>query len=80
MYDIYSSYNTAKNYARQQLRQMTLYHVLTLLILTILTSVIIRIKLLKWIYVGTMTVLITGLYNAGQNMEAAEDVFKLITI
>jgi hypothetical protein len=80
MYDIYSTYNTAKNYAHEQLRQMTLYHVLSLLILTILTSIIIRIRLLKWIYVGTMTVIITSLYNTGQRMKAAEEVFKLVTI
>ncbi len=80
MYDIYSTYNTAKKYAHEQLRQMTLYHVLSLIIITIITSIIIRIRLLKWIYVGTMTVIITSLYNTGQRIKAAEEVFKLVTI
>lgn len=59
-------------------------HVIWFIIVSIITYYIteffLQYKLLRWIYGGTIAVIIANLYNSGDKKDAAIDVYKLITL
>ncbi len=74
----------AKNYLEEQLYPFTITHLIVFTIVTVfgyyLTDYLMHFKLLKWIYVGTLIVLIANLFKQGDDKKAAKDIFKLATI
>ena len=50
------------------------------IISTYISDYFLQFKLLKWIYIGTLIVLITNLYKHGDDKKVAKDLFKLATI
>jgi hypothetical protein len=72
------------NSIKEQIYPFTLQHLIYFIVITLLTTIILnyflKYKLLKWIYVGTLIVIITSLYKQGDNKKVVEDVFKLATI
>jgi hypothetical protein len=75
MYELY--YDNAKNYIRLQLQYITIYHIISLIIVTILSSVLIRVQLLKWIYVGIMIVTAVSMYKVGNHVGVGENIISL---
>ncbi len=75
MYEVY--YDNAKNYIRLQLQYITIYHIISLIIITILTSALIRVRLLKWIYVGVMIVTAVSMYKVGNHVGVGENIISL---
>lgn len=84
-------YNSMNNYyfeiirwLKKQWRMLTFEHLIYLLlisfILSYITEYLLKYKLLKWIYIGTITVIIITLYNQGNDREAVETVYKLALI
>ena len=71
-------------YFKQKLYPFTLKHLIYLILITAITTYItdyvLKIRLLKWIYFGTISVIIATLYNQGDDKDAVVDVFKLATI
>lgn len=69
---------------KQMLYPFTLKHLIYFIIITGITTYIteyfLKFKLLKWIYVGTVSVIIATLYNKGDDKDVALDVFKLATL
>ena len=69
---------------KRSLYPYTLKHLiiflLTTAITTYITEYLLKYKLIKWIYVGIITVVIATLYNQGKPEKAAADIFKLTTI
>jgi hypothetical protein len=69
---------------KRSLYPYTLKHLiiflLTTAITTYITEYLLKYKLIKWIYVGIITVVIATLYNQGKSGKAAVDIFKLTTI
>ncbi len=74
----------AKNYLEEQLYPFTITHLIIFITVTAITyyitEYILKFRLLKWIYVGTLSVLIANLYKAGDDKKAARDIFKLATL
>ena len=74
----------AKNYLEEQLYPFTITHLIVFIIFTAITyyitEYILQFKLLKWIYVGTLTVLIASLYQQGDDVKVVRDIFKLATL
>ena len=72
------------DFFEQKLYPFTLKHLIYLALITIVTTYIteyvLRIRLLKWIYFGTVTVIIATLYNKGDDKAAALNIFRLATI
>jgi vacuolar-type H+-ATPase subunit I/STV1 len=78
-------FNTGVEYVRKQLYPFTISHLIYFMIITGITTYIIdyflKYRLIRWIYIGTMIVIIASLYNDGGNKrEIATDIFKLATI
>jgi hypothetical protein len=73
-----------KNYLEEQLYPFTITHLIIFTIITVigyyLTDYLMHFRLLKWIYIGTLIVLIANLYKQGDDKKAAKDIFKLATI
>lgn len=74
-------------YIQNKVGTFTLFHIIYFIIGTAITIYITRyflqFKLFKWIYVGTLIVLIATLYNQGRSEdreEIAEEIFKLALI
>jgi hypothetical protein len=76
--------NSIIDYIQERIYPLTFTHILYLAIITWLSSHITRYflnyRLVKWIYIGTILVLIANLYNQGSKGEATKDIFKLATI
>jgi hypothetical protein len=74
----------AKNYLEEQLYPFTITHLITFILFTAIsyyvTEYILKLRLLKWIYIATLIVLIANLYKVGDNKKAAKDIFKLATL
>lgn len=66
------------------LEPFTLKHliifILTTAITTYITNYFLQYKLLKWLYVGIITVIIASLYNQGRGDKVVVNIFKLATI
>ncbi len=60
--------------------QHLIVFLLTTAITTYITEYFLQYKLIKWIYVGVVTVIIATLYNQGRPDKVAVDIFKLATI
>ncbi len=77
-------FQEVKNYLEEQLHPFTITHLITFTVFTAITyyitEYIIKFKLLKWIYIGTLIVLIANLYKQGDDKKAAKDIFKLATL
>jgi hypothetical protein len=73
-----------KNYLEEQLYPFTITHLITFIVFTAITyyitEYILQFKLLKWIYIGTIIVLIASLYKQGDDVKAVRDIFKLATL
>ena len=54
--------------------------IITTAITTYITNYFLQYKLMKWIYVGIITVIIATLYNEGKPEKAAVDIFKIATV
>jgi hypothetical protein len=71
-------------FLKQKLYPFTFKHLFYLILFTIITTYIteyiLKIRLLKWIYFGTIFVIIATLYNKGDTKDALYDAFKLATI
>ena len=80
----YDIYGKSINWIKQQWQLLTIEHIIYLILFTIITTYIteyiLKIRLLKWIYFGTITVIIATLYNKGDTKDALYDAFKLATI
>jgi hypothetical protein len=59
-------------------------HIVYFIVITVITGAIIeyfiRYKLFKWIYFGTLIVIIVNLVKHGNDTEAATEIFKLARI
>ena len=77
-------YEKSTKWVKEQWRQLTFEHLIYLIIfsfiLSYITEYLLKYKLLKWIYIGTIAVIIITLYKQGNDREAVEDVFKLTRI
>jgi hypothetical protein len=80
MYEIYEVYNKTKDYVRLQMEYITLSHVIGLIAITIITSTLIKIRLLRWIYVGVMIVTASSMYNDGKIIGVGENIISLAII
>ena len=73
-----------KTYLEEQLYPFTITHLITFTLFTAITyyitEYILKFKLLKWIYIGTLIVIIANLYRQGDDKKAAKDIFKLATL
>ena len=69
---------------KQYLYPFTFEHIFYIIIGAIISTYIsdffLSFRLLKWIYIGTLVVLVATLYKHGDNKNAAKDIFKLATI
>ena len=69
---------------KRSLYPYTLKHLIIFIITTAITTYItnyfLQYKLMKWMYVGIITVIIATLYNQGRGEKAAVDIFKIATI
>jgi hypothetical protein len=64
--------------------QISLDKIIYFIIATVITGLILdyflKYKLFKWLYFGTLTVIIVNLLKQGDDKKAAADIFKLATI
>ena len=77
MYEIYEVYNRSKEYVRLQLEYITLGHIIGLIVITIITSSLIKIRLLRWIYVAIMIVTAVSMYKDGKIIGVGENIISL---
>ena len=56
---------------------ITLGHVIGLIVITIITSSLIKIRLLRWIYVGFMIVTAVSMYKDGKIIGVGENIISL---
>lgn len=72
------------NSIRQFIYPFTFEHIFYIIggaiISTYISDYITSFRLLKWIYIGTLIVLIATLYKHGDDKKAAKDIFKLATL
>lgn len=73
-----------KKYLEEQLYPFTITHLITFTLFTAIsyyvTEYILKLRLIKWIYIATLIVLIANLYKVGDDKKAAKDIFKLATL
>jgi hypothetical protein len=64
--------------------QISLDKIIYFIIATVITGLILdyflKYKLFKWLYFGTLTVIVINLLKQGDDKKAAADIFKLATI
>lgn len=64
--------------------QLSFEHIASFIFVTIITGLIasyfLKYKLFKWLYFGTLTVIIVNLVKQGNDKEAAAEIFKLARI
>jgi len=64
--------------------QFSLDKIIYFIIATVITGLILdyflKYKLFKWLYFGTLTVIVINLLKQGDDKKAAADIFKLATI
>lgn len=81
--------NAALEYVQENIYPLTFRHLVYIGILTWIsshiTSYFLNFRLVKWIYIGTIIVIIANIYNQGNELNAAttvtvKDIFKLATI
>lgn len=72
------------DYIKRKLYPFTFRHILYLILFTAVTTYIVdyilQFRLLKWIYFGTLSVIVATLYNQGDDTDAALNIFKLATL
>jgi hypothetical protein len=64
-------------YINEQIKELTIYHIISAFIISTITAYILRNKLIKWIYVGTWAVFIINAFNTGNELEAGKDIYKI---
>ncbi len=78
--------NAVLEYIQEKIYPITFKHIVYLGIITWISSHItgyfLHFRLLKWIYIGTIIVLLANLYTQGEATAsvATKDIFKLATI
>ncbi len=64
--------------------KISLDKIIYFIIVTVITGLIadyfLKYKLFKWLYFGTLTVIIVNLLKQGDDKEAAAEIFKLARI
>jgi hypothetical protein len=69
---------------KRGLAPFTLKHliifILSTAVTTYITNYFLQYKLLKWLYIGIITVIIASLYNQGRGDKVVVDIFKLATV
>jgi multisubunit Na+/H+ antiporter MnhE subunit len=68
------------SYINEQIKELTIYHIISAFIISTITAYILRNKLIKWIYVGTWTVFIINAFNTGNELEAGKDIYKIARV
>ncbi len=76
----YKFINDIHQYLNEQIKELTIYHILSMFIISTITAYILRNKLIKWIYVGTWTVFIINAFNTGNELEAGRDIYKIARV
>jgi hypothetical protein len=57
-----------------------LYFIIVTVITGIIADYFLKYKLFKWLYFGTLTVIVISLLKQGNDKEAAAEIFKLARI
>jgi hypothetical protein len=77
-------WNAGIDYVKSKLYPFTLSHLIYAVVTTVavyyITEYFLRIRLIRWIYFGTLTVIAATLFNSGETKKGAEELFKLATI
>ncbi len=73
-------FQDGKYYIKQQIDQLSIYHIISFFIVTTITAYILKNRLIRWIYVGIWSVFIIKAINTGQDLEAGKDIYKIATI
>jgi hypothetical protein len=64
--------------------QISLDKIIYFIIVTVISGLVLdyffKYKLFKWLYFGTLTVIVINLLKQGDDKKAAADIFKLATI
>ena len=76
----YRSINSIQQFIYPVTFKHIFYIIVGFIISTYISDYFLQFKLLKWIYIGTLIVLITNLYKHGDDKKVAKDLFKLATI
>lgn len=76
----YKSINSIQQFIYPFTFEHILYIIVGFIISTYISDYFLQFKLLKWIYIGTLIVLIANLYKRGDGKKAIKDIFKLATI
>lgn len=72
--------NNIHYYIIEEIKELTIYHIITAFIISTITAYILRNKLIKWIYVGTWVVFIINAINTGNELEAGKDIYKIARV
>ena len=76
--------DTAANYLYNKLYPFTVWHALSVIIVTAVTYFVteyfLGFKLVRWIYIGTIIVIAASMYRDGNEDELVRDAFKLATL
>ena len=73
-------FQNGKYYIKQQIDQLTIYHILSFFVITTITTYILKIRLIKWIYVGIWSVFIINAIQTNNDIEAGKDIYKIVSI
>jgi len=76
----YSSINSIQQFIYPFTFEHIFYIIVGFIISTYISDYFLQFKLLKWIYIGTLIVLIANLYKQGDDKKVAKALFKLATI
>jgi len=64
--------------------QISLDKIIYFIIVTVISGLVLdyffKYKLFKWLYFGTLTVIVINLLKQGDDKKSAADIFKLATI
>jgi hypothetical protein len=77
-------YSQITNWLKEQWQQLTVEHVLYLLlfsfILSYVTEYILKFKQIRWLYYSVVVLLLIKLFEGGHPIGGVESVYKLILI
>lgn len=72
--------NKLKNYIHEQIQELTIYHIISMFIISTITTYILKNRLIKWAYVGIWSVFIINAINSGNEFEAGKDIYKIARV
>jgi hypothetical protein len=77
-------WNAGIDYVKSKLYPFTLSHLIYAIITTVavyyVTEYFLRIRLIRWIYFGTLAVIAATMFNNGEPAKGGAEIFKLVTI